>query len=85
MTLKESTKTRHAAGPESTSRSDQLFFEADRLSAQAYALLSEQPISTQTLQRFSEAKKQADEKYRQARQEWLRTKDKISQPAKVVG
>jgi hypothetical protein len=36
MTMKESTKTRHAAGPESTSRSDQLFLEADQLSAQAY-------------------------------------------------
>ena len=78
MTMKESTKTQQAACLESTNRSDQLFFEADRLSAQAYALLSEQPISTQTLQRFSEVKKRADDKYRQARQEWLRTKDKIS-------
>lgn len=79
MTTKESTTTQQAACLESTSRSDQLFFEADQLSAQAYALLSEQPISTQTLQRFSEVKKRADDKYRQARQEWLRTKDKISQ------
>jgi hypothetical protein len=79
MTPNESKKTQHAAYSESINRSHQLFFEADQLSAQAYALLSEQPISTQTLQRFSEAKKQADEKYRQARQEWLRTKDKISQ------
>jgi hypothetical protein len=79
MTTKESKNTHHAACPESINRSSQLFFEADQLSAQAYALLSEQPISTQTLQRFSEAKKQADEKYRQASQEWLRTKDKISQ------
>lgn len=78
MTLKESNKTQRATYPESINRSHQLFFEADQLSAQAYMLLSEQPISTQTLQRFSEAKKQADEKYRQARQEWLRTKDKIS-------
>ncbi|VVN80416.1 hypothetical protein [Pseudomonas fluorescens] len=57
--------------------SNQLFFEADQLSAQAYALLSEQPVTTQILQRFSEMKKQADEIHRQARQEWLRTKDKI--------
>lgn len=56
--------------------SNQLFFEADQLSAQAYALLSEQPVTTQSLQRFSEIKKQADEKYRQARQEWLRIRDK---------
>lgn len=56
--------------------SNRLFFEADQLSAQAYAHLSEQPVTTQTLQRFSEIKKQADEKYRQARQEWLRTRDK---------
>ncbi|VVN92523.1 hypothetical protein [Pseudomonas fluorescens] len=60
--------------------SNQLFFEADQLSAQAYALLSKQPVTTQTLQMFSEMKKQADEHYRQARQEWLRTKDNISLP-----
>jgi hypothetical protein len=85
MIMKESKNTQQAACLESTNRSHQLFFEADQLSAQAYALLSEQPISTQTLHRFSEAKKRADDKYRQARQEWLRTRDKISQEAKVVG
>lgn len=78
MTLKESKNTHHAAYPESINRSHQLFFEADQLSAQAYALLSEQPTSTQTLRRFSEEKKRAEDKYLQARQEWLRTKDKIS-------
>lgn len=64
--------------------SNQLFFEADQLSAQAYALLSEQPVTTQTLQRFSEVNKQADEKHRQARQEWLRTKDKIPERMSVA-
>lgn len=51
-----------------------LFFEADRLNEQAYALLSK-PVSTLSIQEFSKAKKRAEEKYQQAWQEWLCTKD----------
>jgi len=52
----------------------ELFFEADRLNEQAYALLSK-PVSTLSIHEFSEAKKRAEEKYQQARREWLCTKD----------
>lgn len=45
----------HAANLESISRSKALFFEADRLNDQAYALLSE-PVSTQIIHKFSDAK-----------------------------
>jgi hypothetical protein len=74
MAINESAM-QHAANLESINRSMALFFEADRLNDQAYALLSE-PVSTQTIHKFSEAKKRADEKYRQARQEWLQTEGK---------
>lgn len=60
----------HAANLDSINRSKALFFEADRLNDQAYALLNES-VSTQTIHKFSAAKKRADEKYRQAWQEWL--------------
>lgn len=65
----------HAASLESINYSRALFFEADGLNDQAYALLNE-PVSTQTIHKFSDAKKRADEKYRQAWQEWLHTRDK---------
>jgi len=74
MVINESA-IQHAANLESSSRSRALFFEADRLNDQAYALLNE-PVSTQTIHKFSDAKKRADEKYRQAWQEWLHTRDK---------
>jgi len=64
--------TQSSACSESINRCSALFAEADQLSKQAYALLSE-PVSTQTIQRFSAAKKLADDKYRQAHQEWLKT------------
>jgi len=67
----------HAANLESISRSKALFFEADRLNDQAYALLSE-PVSTQIIHKFSDAKKRADEKYREAWQEWLHTRAKTT-------
>jgi len=47
-----------------------LFLEAGRLNDQAYAVLDE-PFSTQTMHKFSAAKKCADEKYHQAWREWL--------------
>lgn len=74
MIVNDST-TQSAACSESINRCTALFSEADRLSKQAYALLSE-PVSTQTIERFSAAKKLADDKYRQARREWLKTMNK---------
>jgi hypothetical protein len=58
--------------------SNQLFVEADQLSEAAYALLSNQPISAQTLHEFSELKRRADNRYLEARQAWLNAKDKIT-------
>jgi hypothetical protein len=60
-----------------SNRSKALFLEADRLNDQAYVLLDE-PVSPQTIHKFSEAKKQAEDKYRQACQEWLHARDKIN-------
>lgn len=76
MAINESVM-QHAANLESISRSKALFFEADRLNDQAYALLSE-PVSTQIIHKFSDAKKRADEKYREAWQEWLHTRAKTT-------
>ena len=74
MAINESASP-HATNLKSISHSRALFFEADRLNDQAYALLNE-PVSAQTIHKFSDAKKRADEKYRQAWQEWLQTRDK---------
>ena len=72
MTINESA-TPPAGPPESINRHTALFLEADRLYEQAYALLNE-PVSSQSMSKFSVAKKRADEKYRQARQAWLQAK-----------
>lgn len=79
MTTTVSEQMHPTASPGPIDRCNQLFLEADQLSTQAYALLSDQPVSTQTLQRFTEMKKIAEDKYRQARQERSRNKDRISQ------
>lgn len=70
MTINESARQR-ATDVEAIDHCMALFFEADRLNDRAYALLSE-PISPQIIHKFSEAKKCADEKHRQAMQEWKR-------------
>jgi len=74
MAINESA-LRPAANLQSTNGSMALFSEADRLNDKAYALLDE-PVSTHTIHKFTEAKKRADEKYRQAWQEWRHTKGK---------
>jgi hypothetical protein len=51
-----------------------LFFEADELNDQAYAILRKDTLTLATWREFSEAKKKAENKYREARQEWLRIK-----------
>ncbi|MFW0758151.1 hypothetical protein ACN1C3_26095 [Pseudomonas sp. H11T01] len=78
MTPITSKKAQKAPWPESIDLSNQLFVEADQLSEAAYAILSKQPISAQTLHEFSELKRRADEKYLEARQQWLETKGKIT-------
>lgn len=78
MTRIKSEKTHHPACQDSINLSSQLFFEADQLSEAAYALLSIQPVSTQTLNEFSELKRRADTKYIEARRKWLDTKDEIN-------
>jgi hypothetical protein len=77
MTPITSKKWQKAPSPKSINLSNRLFVEADQLSEAAYALLSDQPISAQTIHEFAELKRRADEKYLEARQEWLNTKDKI--------
>ena len=78
MTPFTSKKAQNSPWPESIALSNQLFVEADQLSEAAYALFSHQPISVQTLSEFSELKRRADNKYLEARQVWLNTKDKIN-------
>ncbi|WP_122316906.1 hypothetical protein [Pseudomonas cichorii] len=51
-----------------------LFFEADRLNDSAYSLLHEDTLSPEIWASFLVARKQAEDKYAQARQEWLRIK-----------
>ncbi|WP_348971375.1 hypothetical protein [Pseudomonas atacamensis] len=58
-----------ANDPDAIDDSGALFHEADRLSERAYAVL-EEPFSTDTMHKFTEARKRADEKYRHAWQHW---------------
>ncbi|MDB5996876.1 MAG: hypothetical protein JWP42_4012 [Pseudomonas sp.] len=53
----------------------QSFFEADQLDEAAYAILNDCPLTCSTFDRFSAAKKLANDKYLAARQEWLRLKE----------
>lgn len=69
MTTITSEKTQSSAWSESINRSNRLFFEADQLSEAAYALLSGQPISAQTIHEFLELKRHADKKHLEAHQE----------------
>lgn len=78
MTPITSKKAQNSPPPESIDLSNQLFVEADQLSNAAYALLNNQPITAQTLDEFSEFKRRADQKYLEAREEWLKAKDKIN-------
>lgn len=77
MTTTKTEKVHYSAWPESVNPSSQLFFEADQLSEAAYALLSHQPVSTQSLHEFSELKRRADNKYIEARRNWLDSKDQL--------
>jgi hypothetical protein len=78
MTPLTSKQAQNSLLPEPIDLSNQLFVEADQLSEAAYALLSDQPITAQTLREFSELKRRADQRYLEARQEWLKAKDKLN-------
>ncbi|MEO8645384.1 hypothetical protein [Pseudomonas sp.] len=78
MTPMSSKKAQSAQRYESLDLSNQLFVKADQMSEAAYALLSNQPISPQTLHEFSELKRRADQQYLEARQKWLETKGKLN-------
>lgn len=78
MTPITSKSAKNSPWPEPIDLSNQLFVEADQLSEAAYALLSNQPFSAQTIREFSELKKRADKKRLEARQKWLETKSKIT-------
>ncbi|UDI95546.1 hypothetical protein [Pseudomonas sp. IAC-BECa141] len=69
MPINESTNP-YVADSDAIKHCKALFLEADRLTDQAYSVLDE-PFSSQTMLKFSIAKKCADEKYRQAWQAWL--------------
>ncbi|AUG02419.1 MULTISPECIES: hypothetical protein [Pseudomonas] len=51
-----------------------LFAEADRLDVQAYELLNTDHVDDDRLALFSSAKQRANEKYLEARNDWLRIK-----------
>ncbi|MDB5983805.1 MAG: hypothetical protein JWQ69_4820 [Pseudomonas sp.] len=63
---------------EASTRSNQLFFEADRLDEMAYSLLKCETLDTQVWGEFSAAKSEAGQKYVEARQEWQRIKQILS-------
>lgn len=61
----------------------QSFFEADQLDEEAYAILNDCPLTPSTVDRFSAAKKIADEKYLAAREQWARLKEIQDSKAKT--
>lgn len=53
---------------------NRLFLEAERLNESAYSLLSQDTLSPEIWAAFSATRKQAEAKFAQARQEWLRVR-----------
>lgn len=53
-------------------RNNQMFFEADRLDAQAYKIIESYSGDAQTWARFTEAKRLADAQRTAAYREWMR-------------
>ncbi|XVO84822.1 hypothetical protein ACQ9Y2_13625 [Pseudomonas palleroniana] len=53
-------------------RNNQMFFEADRLDAQAYQIIESYSGDAQTWARFTEAKRLADAQRTAAYREWMR-------------
>ena len=56
-------------------RATKCFFEADQLDEEAYSILNNGPLTCANLDRFTEAKKVADERYVEARRQWSMLKD----------
>ena len=77
MRPKSAVKTGNACWDEEIARNNHLFYEADRLDADAYKILGNEYIDPSTWSRFSAAKKKADLKYKEAYQDWIRIKKMI--------
>lgn len=64
--------TKSQARDDDVERNNAMFFEADRLDAQAYTIIESYSGDAQTWARFIEAKKVADAQRTAAYQEWMR-------------
>ena len=64
--------TKRQAHDDEVARNNEMFFEADRLDAQAYKIIESYSGDAQTWARFTEAKKVADAQRTAAYQEWMR-------------
>lgn len=77
MRPKHSARTVSACWDEEIAKNNHLFYEADQLDVDAYKILGSEYIDSSTLSRFSEAKKKADQKYKEAYEDWTRIKRMI--------
>lgn len=77
MSAKHSARTGNARWDADIARNNRHFFEADQLDADAYKILGNEYIDPSTWRRFSEAKKKADQKYKEAHEEWMRIRKMI--------
>jgi len=64
--------TTRQARDDEVARNSEMFFEADRLDAQAYKIIESYSGDAQTWARFTEAKKRADAQRTVAYREWMR-------------
>ncbi|AVE08433.1 hypothetical protein CYL20_04850 [Pseudomonas palleroniana] len=64
--------TRAQEREDEVERNNQMFFEADRLDAQAYQIIESYSGDAQTWARFTEAKRLADAQRTAAYREWMR-------------
>ncbi|KPA99184.1 MULTISPECIES: hypothetical protein [Pseudomonas] len=71
---KKTTQNRWLAA---TERSNRLFREAARLDDEAYDLLSDGVVTSDTLEKFRLAKEQAAARYAQARKAWEQAKNEF--------
>lgn len=70
---------------EAATRSNQLFFEADKLDNHAYSLLKKETLNPDVWNEFSTAKRRAEKKYVEARVEWQRIKSILGSINKPAG
>lgn len=57
---------------QAVARNNLLFFEADELNECAYSLLHQDTLTPEVWAAFAATRKEAEDKYAQARQEWLK-------------